>query len=235
MATILVGQGERKMFNDNKLLGQFNVEITPCPVAGQAQIEVTYDIDANGILTVSAKDMALNKPANITITNSSGLSKEEIERAKADAERFAEEDKKKVELVNLKNSAENLCNQLEKAMKDAYDKISDDEKKPVETEISKVRESVKTDDTSAIKSSMESLNNAWEPLVKKIYPQQASGNGGQQFSQADFEKMKNDPNFMNQFSQMFGGQNPFAGTGTPPPQNNDGKKDDGPIEAEVVE
>ena len=234
MATILVGQGERKMFNDNKLLGQFNVEITPCPVAGQAQIEVTYDIDANGILTVSAKDMALNKPANITITNSSGLSKEEIERAKADAERFAEEDKKKVELVNLKNSAENLCNHLEKAMKDASDKISDDEKKPVEAEISKVREATKTDDTSAIKSAMESLTNIWEPLVKKIYPQQASGNGGQQFSQADFEKMKNDPNFMNQFSQMFGGQNPFAGTGTPPPQNNDGKKDDGPIEAEVV-
>jgi len=233
MATILVGQGERKMFNDNKLLGQFNVEITPCPIAGQAQIEVTYDIDANGILTVSAKDMALNKPANITITNSSGLSKEEIERAKADAERFAEEDKKKVELVNLKNSAENLCNHLEKAMKDASDKISDDEKKPVEAEISKVREATKTDDTSAIKSAMESLTNTWEPLVKKIYPQQAAGNG-QQFSQADFEKMKNDPNFMNQFSKMFGGQNPFAGTGTPPPQNNDGKKDDGPIEAEVV-
>jgi molecular chaperone DnaK len=221
------------MFNDNKLLGQFNVEITPCPVVGQAQIEVTYDIDANGILTVSAKDLALNKPANITITNSSGLSKEEIERAKADAERFAEEDKKKVELVNLKNSAENLCNQLEKAMKDASDKITEDERKPVEEEISKVKEAIKTDDTASIKSAMEALNNAWEPLVKKLYPQQAAG--GQQFSQADFEKMKNDPNFMNQFSQMFGGQNPFAGAGAPPPPQQDGdKKDDGPIEAEVV-
>ena len=110
MATIMVGQGERKLFADNKLLGQFNVEITPCPREGQAQIEVTYDIDANGILTISAKDLAMNKVANITITNSSGLSKEEIEKAKAEAEKFAEEDAKKVELINAKNSAESLCN-----------------------------------------------------------------------------------------------------------------------------
>lgn len=234
MATILVGQGERKMFNDNKLLGQFNVEITPCPVVGQAQIEVTYDIDANGILTVSAKDLALNKIANITITNSSGLSQEEIDRAKADAEKYAEEDTKRVELVNLKNSAETLCCQIEKTMKDASDKVSEDEKKPVEEAISKVRESSNRDDSSTIKSAIENLNKVWEPIVSKLYPKQP--NGGQQFSQADFEKMKNDPNFMNQFSQMFGNgtNNPYAGNTTSSTSTSN-KKDDGPIEAEVVD
>ena len=234
MATILVGQGERKMFGDNKLLGQFNVEITPCPVVGQAQIEITYDVDANGILTVSARDLALNKPANITITNSSGLSKEEIEKAKADAEKYAEEDKVRVETANARNSAESLCNQVEKAMSDAGDKLSDDEKKPVNDEISKVRDVVKSGDLAALKAAIESLNKVWAPLVTKLYPQQA----GRQPSKEDLEKMKNDPNFMNQFSQMFGGQNPFGATGFAAPQGSAGKndaKDDGPIEAEVVD
>ena len=173
MATIQVCQGERKMFSDNKLLGQFNVEITPCPTVGQAQIEVVYDIDANGILTVSAKDLALNKVANITITNSSGLSKEEIEKAKADAEKFAEEDAKKVEKVNLKNSAEGLCMQIEKAFSDAGDKLTEDDKKPAIDEIAKVREAIKSDSIEQIKSAMEALNKVYEPVVKKLYP-----NGG---------------------------------------------------------
>lgn len=238
VATILVGQGERKMFDDNKLLGQFNVEITPCPVVGQAQIEVTYDIDANGILTVSAKDLALNKQANITITNSSGLSKEEIERAKADAEKYAEEDKKRVELVNLKNSSENLCAQIEKRLKESSDKISEADRTSVESEVRKLRDAIKGDDAAAIKSATDSLNKSWEPIVKKLYPQQQTSPGGTQFTQADFERMKNDPNFMNQFSQMFGGQNPFGGAGfTPPPPKGgtSSKKDDGPIEAEIVD
>jgi molecular chaperone DnaK len=222
MATILVGQGERKMFNDNKLLGQFNVEITPCPTPGQAQIEITYDIDASGILTVTAKDLALNKVANITITNSSGLSKEEIERAKADAERYAEEDKKRVELVQLKNSVDGLCGQIEKAMKDAGDKITDDEKKSVNEEMDKLKESAKTDDASAIKTAMEALTTVWNPVVSKMYPKtaQAQGTDGQQFSAEDVAK-------------MFGGANgPFANTATGTASN---KKDDGPIEAEVVD
>ena len=211
MATILVGQGERKMFNDNKLLGQFNVEITPCPVQGQAQIEVEYNIDSNGILTVSAKDLALNKVANITITNSSGLSKEEIEKAKMEAEKYAEEDAKRVELVNTKNSAESLCDQIERAMKDAGDKLTEDDKKPVDEAIIKVREVIKSDNIDEIKTVLESLNNIWGTLVTKIYPQQTAPNG-QQFSAEDMEKMKNNPDFMNQFSQMFGGQNPTGGS-----------------------
>jgi molecular chaperone DnaK len=210
MATILVGQGERKMFSDNKLLGQFNVEITPCPVQGQSQIEVSYDIDSNGILTVSAKDLALNKVANITITNSSGLSKEEIEKAKMEAEKYAEEDAKRVELVNTKNSAESLCDQIERAMKDAGDKLTEDDKKPVDEAIVKVREVIKSDNIDEIKTALESLNNVWGTIVTKIYPQQTAPNG-QQFSAEDMEKMKNNPDFMNQFSQMFGGQTPTGG------------------------
>lgn len=203
-ATILIGQGERKMFNDNKLLGQFNVEITPMPNPGQNQIEITYDIDANGILHVSAIDKALNKEANITITSSSGLSKEEIEKAKADAEAHAAEDEKKLELVNAKNSAESLCNNLEKSMKDAGDKLTDDDKKTVNEAIAKLREEIKTDDIDKIKSANEALMKAWDPIVSKIYP--AGQNGAQpNFSTEDLEKMKNDPRFAEMFKNMSAG------------------------------
>ena len=203
-ATILIGQGERKMFNDNKLLGQFNVEITPMPNPGQNQISITYDIDANGILHVSAIDKALNKEANITITSSSGLSKEEIEKAKADAEAHAAEDEKKLELVNAKNSAESLCNNLEKSMKDAGDKLTNDDKKTVNEAIAKLREEIKTDDIDKIKSANEALMKAWEPIVSKIYP--AGQNGAQpNFSTEDLEKMKNDPRFAEMFKNMSAG------------------------------
>ena len=229
MATIMVGQGERKLFSDNKLLGQFNVEITPCPTPGQAQIEVTYDIDANGILTISAKDLAMNKVANITITNSSGLSKEEIEKAKADAEKFAEEDAKKVELINTKNSAESLCNQIDKAMTDAGDKLTDDDKKPVSDEIAKVREAVKGDDLSAIKSALEALNKAYEPLIAKIYPAGAAGANGQQFSPEQFAEMMKDPKFAEMFKNA--GTAPGAQSADNSPKTNP----DGTVDAEVVD
>lgn len=221
-ATILIGQGERKMFNDNKLLGQFNVEITPMPNPGQNQIEITYDIDANGILHVSAVDKALNKEANITITSSSGLSKEEIEKAKADAEAHAAEDEKKLELVNTKNSAESLCNNLEKSMKDASDKLTDDDKKPINEAIAKLREEIKTDDIEKIKSANAALMKVWEPVVSKIYP--AGQNGAQpNFSTEDLEKMKNDPRFAEMFKNMSAGN----ATST----SND---DDDVVDAEVV-
>jgi molecular chaperone DnaK len=166
------------MFADNKLLGQFNVEITPMPSPGQNQIQITYDIDANGILHVSAKDLALNKEANITITSSSGLSKEEIEKAKADAEAHAAEDAAKLELVNKKNAADGMCFAIEKAFKDAGDKLTADDKKPVEDEIAKVREALKSDDIKKIDEAVEAMNKAYEPVVKKLYP---NGNvaGGQ--------------------------------------------------------
>lgn len=207
-ATILIGQGERKLFADNKLLGQFNVELTPMPNPGQNQIEITYDIDANGILKVEAFDKALNKKANITITSSSGLSKEEVEKAKADAEAHAAEDAKKLELVNKKNAADGLCFSIENALKDAGDKLTTDDKKPVEDEIAKVKEAIKTDDVKKIDAAVDELNKAYEPVVKKLYPQGQSNANGQQFSKEQFEQMMKDP----KFSQMFGGagQAPFG-------------------------
>lgn len=203
-ATIMIAQGERPMFADNKLLGQFNVELTPMPNPGSNQIEVKFDIDANGILKVSAVDKALNKEANITITSSSGLSKEEIEKAKADAEKFAEEDKKRLELVNKKNSAESMCNMIEKAFRDAGDKLTTDDKKPVEDEIAKVKEALKADDIKKINDAVEAMNKAYEPVIKKLYPQGQSGANGQpQFTQEQMEQMMKDP----RFAQMFGGAN----------------------------
>lgn len=224
-ATIMVGQGNRKMFADNKLLGQFNVELTPQPQPGMNQIKVVFDIDANGILHVSATDTALNKEANITITSSSGLSKEEIEKAKADAEAHAAEDEKKLELVNAKNTAESMCNNIERSMKDAGDKLTNDDKKSVDDAIAKLRGEIKTDDISKIKAANEALTKAWEPVVTKIYPSgQGAANGQPQFTQEQMEQMMKDPNF----AQMFGGNNPFTSTASD-------KKDDGTVDAEVVD
>lgn len=216
-ATILIGQGERKMFNDNKLLGQFNVEITPMPNPGQNQIEITYDIDANGILHVSAVDKALNKESNITITSSSGLSKEEIEKAKADAEAHAAEDEKKLELVNKKNSAESMCNMIEKAFKDAGDKLTADDKKPVEDAIAKVKDAVKGDDVKAIDDAVDAMNKAYEPIVKKLYPEGAANSDGQpQFTQEQMDAMMKDP----KFAEMF--KNAQAAATNQPSTNEDG-------------
>ena len=228
-ATVMIAQGERKLFADNKLLGQFNVELTPMPNPGQNQIEITYDIDANGILKVEAFDKALNKKANITITSSSGLSKEEIEKAKADAEAHAAEDEKKLELINKKNAADGLCFSIEKAFKDAGDKLTADDKKPVEDEITKVKEAIKSDDVKKIDDAVDALNKAYEPIVKKLYPQGTAGANGQpQFSKEQMEQMMKDP----KFAQMFGGANPFANP-TAGSQSTSTNKDDGPIDAEV--
>ena len=207
-ATILIGQGERKLFNDNKLLGQFNVELTPMPNPGQNQIEITYDIDANGILKVEAFDKALNKKANIMITSSSGLSKEEIEKAKADAEAHAAEDAKKLEAINRKNAADGQCFAVEKAMRDAGDKVTADDKTTVQAAIDAVRETIKQDKLDELDSKVEALNKVWEPIVKKLYPnQQASG---QQMDAQQFEQMMKDPRFAQMFSQ-----NGFAGNAAP--------------------
>ena len=207
-ATILIGQGERKLFNDNKLLGQFNVELTPMPNPGQNQIEITYDIDANGILKVEAFDKALNKKANITITSSSGLSKEEIEKAKADAEAHAAEDAKKLEAINKKNAADGQCFAVEKAMRDAGDKVTTDDKTAVQVAIDAIREAIKQDKLDELDSKVEALNKVWEPIVKKLYPNQQTT--GQQMDAQQFEQMMKDP----KFAQMFG-QNGFADNAAP--------------------
>lgn len=205
MATVLIGQGERKMFSDNKLLGQFNVELTPMPMPGSNQIEITYDIDANGILTVTAFDKALNKKANITITSSSGLSKEEIEKAMAEAKAHEAEDAKKLELANEKNRAEALCASIEKALADVpADKVTDDEKKSVSDAVAKVRDVIKSNDLEKIKSEVSAMNKAYEPVVSKLYAGATGSDGAApKFSKEQMEQMMNDPKFKEAFS---GGQ-----------------------------
>lgn len=222
--TIRICQGERKMFNDNRLLGTFNLDGIPPAPRGIPQIEITYDIDANGILNVSAKDLGTQKEQHITITSSSGLSKDEIEKAKHDAEVNAEADAKKAELIQTKNTAEMLCFNIEKAMKDAGDKLTADDKKPVEEAIANVREALKAESIEDLKTKVEALNKANEPIASKIY----GANGATpNFKPEDFEKMKNDPKFAEMFKTM-GGANPFGGSGSGEP------KDDGPVDAEVV-
>ena len=238
-ATIMIAQGERKLFADNKLLGQFNVEITPMPNPGQNQICVKFDIDANGILNVEAFDRALNKKANITITSSSGLSKEEIEKAKADAEAHAAEDAAKLELVNKKNAADGMCFAIEKAFKDAGDKLTADDKKAVEDEIAKVREALKSDDIKKIDEAVEAMNKAYEPVVKKLYPN-GSAAGGQQMSSEQFAEMMKDPKFAEMFKNAGGAQ--FAGNPDNAAKPTDAseksssdKSTDGAVDAEFSE
>ena len=219
--TIRICQGERKMFNDNRLLGTFNLDGIPPAPRGVPQIEITYDIDANGILNVSAKDLGTQKEQHITITSSSGLSKDEIEKAKRDAEANAEADAKKAELIQTKNSAEMLCFNIEKAMKDAGDKLTAEDKKPVEEAIANVREALKAESIEDLKAKVEALNKANEPVATKLYAGAAGGMPNfANMSAADLEKMKNDPKFAEMFKQFGAGAN--------------STENDGPVDAEVV-
>ena len=166
---IHVLQGEREMASDNKSLGQFILDGIPPAPRGVPQVEVTFDIDASGILSVTAKDKATNKTQSIRIESSTGLSKDEIERMKKDAEAHADEDKKKKELIEARNMADSLSYTTEKAMKDAGDKLTADEKKPVEeaiTELNKVKDS---DDLEVIKKATETLSQAAQKIGEKLY------------------------------------------------------------------
>lgn len=166
---IHVLQGEREMAGDNKSLGQFILDgIMPAP-RGVPQIEVTFDIDASGILTVSAKDKATGKSQNIRIESSTGLSKDEIERMKKDAELHAEEDKNKKSLIEARNMADTLSYTTEKAMKDAGDKITAEEKKPVEDAITELNKVKNGDDLDAIKKATETLSQAAQKIGEKLY------------------------------------------------------------------
>ncbi len=173
---IHVLQGEREMATDNKSLGQFILDgIMPAP-RGVPQIEVTFDIDASGILTVSAKDKATGKSQNIRIESSTGLSKDEIERMKKDAEMHAEEDKNKKNLIEARNMADTLTYTTEKAMKDAGDKVTADEKKPVEEAITELNKVKNGDDLDAIKKATETLSQAAQKIGEKLYKQSAESN-----------------------------------------------------------
>ena len=177
---IHVLQGERDMAAYNTTLGRFALDgIMPAP-RGVPQIEVTFDIDANGIVNVSAKDKGTGKEQHITIQSSSNMSKEDIEKAVKDAEMHAEEDKKAREAVEVKNGAEALIFQSEKALADLGDKVSESEKKPVLDAIDKLKETVKTGNTDAIKQDSEELSKAFYAISEKLYQQQAGQPGGQQ-------------------------------------------------------
>ncbi|MBA3023165.1 MAG: molecular chaperone DnaK [Gammaproteobacteria bacterium] len=167
--TIHVLQGEREMSSGNKSLGQFNLSDIPPAPRGMPQIEVTFNIDANGILHVGAKDKATGKEANITIKASSGLSEEEIQRMVADAEAHADEDKKTVELVTARNQLDALIHSTNKSMKEYGEQLSADEKAAIEAAVKDAEEVVKGDDKEAIEAKTEALATAAQKLGEKMY------------------------------------------------------------------
>ncbi len=166
-------QGERDQAAQNTTLGRFSLDgIAPAP-RGVPQIEVTFDIDANGIVNVTAKDKGTGKEQHITITSSTNMSKEDIEKAVREAEKFADEDKKFKEAVEAKNAAENMIFQIEKSMNDLGDKVSDSEKAPVNEAIEKLKSTISGGDTESIKSDTEALQKAFYPIAEKLYQQEA--------------------------------------------------------------
>ena len=174
---INVLQGEREFAKDNKQLGVFRLDgIAPAP-RGIPQIEVTFDIDANGIVNVSAKDLGTGKEQKISITASTNMSKEDIQKAVDEAAQYAEEDKKRKEAVDAKNAGENMVFQCEKAMTDLGDKINEDEKANIQSKIDALKEAVKTDNTDDIKAKTEELQKAFYDVSSRIY-QAAGGAAG---------------------------------------------------------
>ena len=208
---IVVLQGERKMASDNKQIGRFKLDGIPPAPRGVPQIEVTFDIDANGILNVSAKDLGTGKEQKITITASSGLSKEEVERMRKDAEAHAAEDEKRKEEIDERNQADSAVYQTEKAIKEAGDKIAADKKAPVEKALEELKEALKGNDTAAIKAKREALMSAVQVIGQELYAHAQAAQGA-------------------------AGANPGAGTPPPPPNGgaSSGKKDDDVIDGDFT-
>jgi molecular chaperone DnaK len=206
---IHVLQGERGLVRDNKTIGRFKLDDIPPAPRGTPQIEVTFDIDANGILHVSAKDLGTGKEQKITITASSGLSKDEIERMRKDAESHAEDDRKQREEIELRNEADNTVYRYEKMLKDLADKVSGSDKSKIEDGIKEVKEALKGGEASAIRSALDKLNEAWQAVSQELY--KAAG------EKARAGRSKGEPS-------------------SGEPEEKKGKKDEGPIiDAEVVD
>jgi len=206
---IHVLQGERQFARDNKTIGKFHLTDIPPAPRGVPQIEVTFDIDANGILHVSAKDLGTGKEQKITITASSGLSKDEIEKMRKDAEAHADEDQKHREEVETRNEADSAVYRSEKMLKETGDKISGDDKAKIEKAVAEVKEALKGSDGAAIKSAAEKLNEAWQAVSAELYKAAA----------AKAQAEKGQP----------GGQDKSEA------KSDDKKKDEGVIDAEVVD
>jgi molecular chaperone DnaK len=171
---IRVLQGERPLSRDNKNLGTFHLDGIPPAPRGVPQVEVTFDIDANGILNVSAKDLGSGKEQKISITGSSGLSKEEIEKMQKEAEAHAEEDRKAKETIEIRNNADNLAYQCEKQLKELDDKVDGASKKTIEEAIEKIRETLKGNDSEAIEAAYNDLQGKFQEVVSVAYQQQSS-------------------------------------------------------------
>ncbi len=170
-------QGEREMARDNKTLGLFSLDGIAPARRGVPQIEVTFDIDANGIVNVSAKDLGTGKEQHITITSSTNMSKEDVEKAVKEAEQFAAEDAKKKEEIEVRNNADQLVYQTEKALDELGDKIDAADKASVDAALTKTKEALKGTDTAAIKAAAEELSKVFYPITEKLYNQQAGQPG----------------------------------------------------------
>jgi molecular chaperone DnaK len=176
--SIHVLQGEREMAQNNKTIGRFELSDIPPAPRGVPQVEVAFDLDANGILHVSAKDLGTGKEQSIRITASSGLSEEEIERMKKDAELHADEDHKRKELVEAKNNADSMVHMVEKSLKELGDKVDSDTKANVENEIVNLKKVMEGEDVEAIKKATESLTQASHKLAELMYAKANTGAQG---------------------------------------------------------
>ena len=211
---IHVLQGERQFARDSKTIGKFNLDDIPPAPRGVPQVEVSFDIDANGILHVSAKDLGTGKEQKITITASSGLSKDEIEKMRKDGELHAEEDQKRKEELETRNEADNAVYRTEKLLKDNHGKISDSNRSKIETALNEVKETLKGSDVAVIKTASEKLNETWQAVSAQLY-------------KAASEKTR-------------AGQGPAGDSSGTRPESagapDEGKKEEGPIiDAEVVD
>ena len=172
-------QGEREMAKDNRTLGRFHLEGIPPAPRGVPQIEVTFDIDANGIVNVTAKDRATGKEQRITITASSGLSDDEIERMVKEAEEHASEDKARRELVEERNKLDTLIYNIEKMLNESGDKLSTEAKEPVEAALKEAKEKLDSEDVAALKAAFETLTQSSHKLAEELYKQTPpSGDAG---------------------------------------------------------
>ena len=186
--TINVLQGEREFARDNRLLGTFNLSDIPPAPRGMPQIEVTFNIDVNGILSVSAKDKGTGKESKITVQNAGGLSKDEIEKMKREAEAHAAEDKKRREVIELKNQGENLAYQTEKALKDHGEKVGPEIRGNVESALNALRDALKADDGDAIKKTMENLTTVSHKLAEEMYKGGAAAPGASPAPEAQTDR-----------------------------------------------
>jgi molecular chaperone DnaK len=174
---IHVLQGERPMATDNKTIGRFHLDGIPPAQRGTPQIEVTFDIDANGIIKVSATDKATNKTQDIRIEASSGLTDEEIKKMRADAEANAESDKAAKETVDKLNEADGMIFQTEKQLKEFGEKLSDDKKKPIEDALEELKKAYESKDVATIQPALDKINEAWKVASEEMYKAQADGQG----------------------------------------------------------